>query len=271
MASRRRIAPLCILLTAATIVGLPSIARADEYARLKGVWTCEEAGTRSTLEFLSSSQLSYNGEITTYQLIPNAILVQEEYEAVPYYYRFQDDALVFFSPDGSVSQCRKAARQAAPSPSPGQVVGTARPGALVPGPNWPRYERPAGRVSEDHPSPQALLYKFAGRWDHVTTNTLTNLYLKPDGTYEGRFEAGYSGQFQDQGGYQTGNWGTAGQEQDHGHWMIEGSLRQGSLTLIDPSGNRAVYRYEVHVKGGEAYWGEYFFNGELYSVKYVYR
>ena len=31
---------------------------------------------------------------------------------------------------------------------------------------------------------QALLYKFAGRWDHVTRNTLTNQFLKPGGTYE---------------------------------------------------------------------------------------
>ena len=218
MILRTRIAILCGLLAGAGLAPLPAALAADDYARLQGSWECEEAGTRSTLQFLSPSQLSYNGVTTSYQMVPNAILVEEEYGLAQYYYQFQDGALIIFSADGSVSQCRKAAPRSPQQTNPGQPsAGTA--GSLVPGPNWPRYERPAGRVSEDAPSPQALLYKFAGRWDHVSSNTLTNLYLKPDGTYEESYEAGYSGQFQDQGGYQTGNWGATGGAQGGGRWM----------------------------------------------------
>ncbi|MBW2466437.1 MAG: hypothetical protein JRF02_03975, partial [Deltaproteobacteria bacterium] len=121
------------------------------------------------------------------------------------------------------------------------------------------------------PSLQALLYNFAGRWDYVTTNTLTNLFLKPDGTYEEAYEAGYSGTFTDQGGYQTGNWGVAGNEQAYGTWRIEGSLRQGRIYLTGQDGSQRVLNYQVHIKGGETYFGEYFFNNELYFVKYIYR
>jgi hypothetical protein len=137
---------------------------------------------------------------------------------------------------------------------------------------WPpAYARPQGNVPEDNPGAQALLYKFAGRWDHVTTNTLTNLFLKPDGTYEEAYESGYSGQFADQGGYQTGHWGAAGEQQSRGRWKVVGGLRQGKLYLVDQNGRQNVYEYQVHIERGEVFWGEYFFNGKLYSVKYIYR
>jgi hypothetical protein len=95
--------------------------------------------------------------------------------------------------------------------------------------------------------------------------------LKPDGSFEDSYEAGYSGQFADQGGFQTGNWGAAGNEQAGGRWTIQGTLRQGTITLIHRNGKRTNYRYQVHCRGSECYGGEYFFNGKLYSVKYIYR
>jgi hypothetical protein len=43
------------------------------------------------------------------------------------------------------------------------------------------------------------------------------------------------------------------------------------LHLIDQTGRERVYQYRVHIQGGEIYWGEYFFDGRLYSVNYIYR
>jgi hypothetical protein len=137
---------------------------------------------------------------------------------------------------------------------------------------WPPpYRKPTGTITWEDSSPEKLLYKFAGRWDSATSNTLHNIYLKPNGTFEDTYETGYSGQFVDQGGFQTGNWGAAGNEQGGGRWTIQGNLRQGTITLISPNGERTDYKYQVHCKGGECYGGEYFFNGKLYSVKYIYR
>ncbi|MGD8893174.1 MAG: hypothetical protein PVF94_09105 [Desulfobacterales bacterium] len=137
---------------------------------------------------------------------------------------------------------------------------------------WPPpYQRPPGRSTWEDSSPEKLLYKFAGRWDSATSNTLHNIYLKPDGSFEDSYEAGYSGQFVDQGGFQTGNWGAAGNEQAGGRWTIQGTLRQGTITLIHRNGKRTNYRYQVHCRGSECYGSEYFFNGKLYSVKYIYR
>ena len=253
---------------ATALVGLAAPVHADEYSRLEGAWDCDEDGARSTLEFLSSTQLSYNGQPATFELAPDSFVVQEEYGAVPYFYGFEGDSLVIFSPDGSFTWCSKAAAVASTASSPKAPdsvpdTGTASPGSLVPGPGWPAYELPTGTVSEDAPSPGALLYKFAGRWDHSSTNTLTNLYLAPDGTYESSYESSYSGD--------DGDWGAAGNEQDRGQWMIEGSLGEGVLTLIAPSGDRTAYRYGVHVENGETYWGEYYFDGDLYVATYIYR
>lgn len=137
---------------------------------------------------------------------------------------------------------------------------------------WPPpYQKPPGRSTWEDSSPEKLLYKFAGRWDSATSNTLHNIYLKPNGSFEDSYEAGYSGQFVDQGGSQTGNWGTAGNEQTGGRWTIRGTLRQGTITLIHRNGKRTNYRYQVHCRGSECYGSEYFFNGKLYSVKYIYR
>ena len=264
-----------IALTANTfaLLFMLSVAQADQYSQLKGYWQCQEDGQQATLEFMSRQQLLYNGQPLDYQLSPGAIQVREEYGLVTYIFTLEGDFLVILSPDGSVTQCQKAKKpkQAEIQKQPGKGT-SPKTQAQSHDQYWPApYGRPQSPIDEYNPSAQALLYKFAGRWDHVTSNTLTNLFLKPDGTYEEAYEAGYSGVFKDQGGYQTGNWGATGAQQARGHWKVVGGLREGKLYLVDQGGSEIVYHYQVHIRGGEVFWGEYFFNGKLYSVKYIYR
>jgi hypothetical protein len=236
----------------------------EGYALLKGFWQCQEDGEQTTLEFQSKNQLIYNGQPANYQLLPNAFRVIEDSGPADYYYQYLEGTLIIFSPDGSMTYCQKTKKR------PNQVQRSTQPQTTAKG--WPPpYQRPSGRSTWEDSSPEKLLYKFAGRWDSATSNTLHNIYLKPDGSFEDSYEAGYSGQFTDQGGFQTGNWGTAGNEQAGGRWTIQGSLRQGTITLIHGNGKRTDYRYQVHCRGSECYGSEYFFNGKLYSVKYIYR
>lgn len=264
-----------IALTIATLVLLlrPPVAWTDDYTQLEGCWQCQENGVPVTLEFKSRRQLLYNDEAYKYQLAPGTIRVQEEYGLVDYFFMLEGGTLMVMSPDGSVMHCQKAKKTkpakaksetGKPAPQTRQAQSSDQ--------GWPPvYSRPQGSVDEHNPGAQALLYKFAGRWDHVTSNTLTNLFLKPDGTYEETYESGYSGQFTDQGGYQTGHWGATGAQQARGHWKVVGGLRQGKLYLVDHNGRESVYQYQVHTQRGEVFWGEYFFNGKLYSVNYIYR
>ena len=260
------IATLILLLT-------QPLAYADEYTKLKGCWQCQEDGLQSTLEFKSRKQLLYNGQAASYQLAPGVLLVQEERGLANYFFKLEGDFLLILSQDGSVTQCQKVQK-----PKQAETQKKSKKGTSPTTPPqshdqyWPPpYVPPQGRIDEYNPSAQALLYKFAGRWDHVTSNTLTNLFLKPDGTYEEAYEAGYSGVFKDQGGYQTGNWGATGAQQGRGRWKVVGGLRQGKLYLVDQNGRESVYNYQVHIRRGEVFWGEYFFNGKLHSVKYIYR
>ena len=237
---------------------------AEGYALLNGFWRCQEESEQSTLEFKSRTELIFNGQPASYQLLPNAFQVIEASGPVSYYYEYLEGTLIILSPDGSMTYCQKAKKPSVQEQRPTQPQKTVQ--------GWPPpYQRPLGSITWEDSSLGKLLYKFAGRWDSATSNTLHNIYLKPDGSFEDSYEAGYSGQFTDQGGFQTGNWGATGNENNDGHWTIQGTLRQGTIRLIYRNGNNTNYRYQVHCRGSECYGSEYFFNGKLYTVKYIYR
>ena len=268
-----RVHTLTLAITALALLLIRPLAFADDYTKLKGCWQCQIDGESITLEFKSRQKLLYNSEVYNYKLAPGAIQVQEGYSLENYFFKMEGGILLVQSPDGSVMQCKRVKK-------PQQVKTKRKP--TTPSKHtrhpqsadqsWPPpYIRPQGTINEENPGAHLLLYKFAGRWAHVTSNTLTNLLLKPDGTYEEAYEAGHSGVFKDQGGYQTGHWGATGAQQGRGHWKVAGSLRQGKLFLVDQNGRENVYTYQVHIRGGEVFWGEYFFNGRLYSVEYIYR
>jgi hypothetical protein len=261
----------CLL---APLLALPiTIADAATFPQLKGHWNCQEEGTKFSLEFKSPSSLIYGGETYQYELQDNLYLVSSGYGITPYIYQLQQGHLTILSPDGSYSHCTKG-RAEPPVDQKRRIVrsGSSVAGQpLVPGQNWPVYGSPTGNISWSSSDPQALLYKFAGRWDSYSGSTLSNLYLKPDGSFEDTSESSYSGEFHDQGGFQTGAWGAVGQNEASGHWTIRGTLEKGIITLVSRNGQQRRINYQVHINNGEYYGGEYFFNGELYSVKYIYR
>jgi hypothetical protein len=264
---------MSVIIVTIPLLFISPSAWADNFAQLKGYWQCQEDNQQATIEFISRQQLIYNGQAVNYQLVPGAIQVQEDYGLATYLFTLEENFLVILSPDGSVTQCQKAKKpKQAKTPQKSGKSTSQNAHTKSQDQYWPPpYVRPQGQIDENNPGAQVLLYKFAGRWDHVTSNTLTNLFLKPDGTYEEAYEAGYSGVFTDQGGYQTGNWGATGAQQARGHWKAAGGLRQGTLYFVDQSGRESAISYQVHIKAGEVFWGEYFFNGKLYSVKYIYR
>jgi hypothetical protein len=264
---------IILVITVFSLSLISQVARADSFVQLRGYWQCQEESLQSTLEFRSRNLLIHNGQQANYQLGPGVFQVQEQQGLANYFFEIKGDFLFILSPDGSVTQCQKALK---PKQSATQPKSTKDASSMAKTPShdqaWPPpYVRPQGRIDENNPGSQALLYKFAGRWDNYTGSTLTNLFLKPDGTYEEAYEAGYSGIFKDQGGYQTGNWGATGTQQARGRWKAVGGLRQGTLYLVDQNGRQGIIPYQVHIKEGEVFWGEYFFNDRLYSVKYIYR
>ena len=242
---------------------------------LLGHWACHHGNDSHSLRFISANQLNYDGEVSNYMLMFGAVVVEDDEGVVSYPINLQEDELTISNPDGSITQCQrgrgepKGKTTAQPShPSP-----QARP-AHKRSQSWPTYVKPSpppGGYTGNETGLEYLVWKFAGRWDHVSSNTLTNLYFKPDGTYEDAYEAGYSGQMQDQYGYQTGHWGAVGSEQGVGHWRPEGTLHEGKIYITKQDGSQTVLGYKIQYRHGEYYPGEYYFNGKLYSVKYIYQ
>jgi hypothetical protein len=242
---------------------------ANDFTKIKGTWQCTLGQERHSLVFKSSNQLALDGEVSSYYIAPGVIFVQEDYGIESYFYTLKGSKLMITNPDGSVSKCQRGkAKKVAKAQKKSAKNVAVRGNRQSTSQGWPPpYAKPQGRIDENNPGAQALLYKFAGRWAYVSSNTLTNIYLKPDGTYEDAYESSYSGTFSNQGG----NWGAAGSQQSGGRWWVEGGLRQGKLILVDKNGSKHMYNYRVHIERGEVYWGEYYFNSKLYSVKYIYR
>jgi hypothetical protein len=111
----------------------------------------------------------------------------------------------------------------------------------------------------------SLVKHFAGEWMWSNGYRSEWLMFFPDGSFSDQYEAAYSGNFNDQGGNVTGNWGATNQEKNRGRWTIKGTRERGTIMIVYPNGNRQNYNYEVFVERGQKYYREYMINGYHYS------
>lgn len=74
---------------------------------LLGQWSCQTPEGPARLNFVSNSQLTYNGETAPYEMAGNVIRVPGEWGPVEYRYQLQGDRLTISGTDGSVSQCQR--------------------------------------------------------------------------------------------------------------------------------------------------------------------
>jgi len=106
---------------------------------------------------------------------------------------------------------------------------------------------------------------FVGTWVTTTTNTERRVTLHSNGRFSMNYEASYSGRSNDQYGNQTMAWGQAGQQGSQGRWSVQGTRERGTLTLVFDNGETSRVPYRVHVERGETFWGEYWFDEQLYG------
>ncbi len=110
-----------------------------------------------------------------------------------------------------------------------------------------------------------LMQQFSGKWTSFTTNTTTWMYLYPNGIYSEQYESSYAGNFANDVGDITGNWGAYSQSDDRGKWTIRGNRDAGRIIVRLANGEELVFDYKVHSENGQTYYNEYWFNGSLYS------
>jgi hypothetical protein len=106
---------------------------------------------------------------------------------------------------------------------------------------------------------------LAGSWSSVSASSQSQFTLGTDGRFSEYSESTNSGNFSDQYGNDTGNWGTGGAQQASGTWSARGTKEKGSIQFVYNNGKLSSYEYRVHVENGKIYWNEYYFGGILYG------
>ena len=103
---------------------------------------------------------------------------------------------------------------------------------------------------------------FVGRWANYSGGsgggTLRNYTFRANGTFSDDRETSYNINTPDS------NIGAFGKGGNRARWKVHGGERRGRILLFFPNGNRGHIDYKVHVRRGQTYWREYFFNGRLF-------
>lgn len=118
-----------------------------------------------------------------------------------------------------------------------------------------RYPKPDGKSGGS-----GIAANLVGTWVTMTKSTETTVTLAADGNFYTNYVAGYSGT-------ESGQWGLAREDKSAGRWLVRGSREQGVVVLRYANGKEETIQYKVHREGGEVYWNEYWFNGDLYGRK----
>ena len=103
----------------------------------------------------------------------------------------------------------------------------------------------------------SLMQHFVGTWKNFSSSNQVLAVLYPDGTFKIRNTSAYSNY--DQG------WGGAADNFSQGRWSIRGNAQAGTLIINYTNGSQDYINYRVHVENGQAYWREYYFDGDLYQ------
>ncbi len=180
---------------------------------LLGHWACNGGATR--LNFSGPNTLIFDGERSSYQLMPNTIVVQEEYGMVSYPYQLNGEQLAIQFPDGSLLQCDRARGGSAPRQA----------------------------ASPSSANNAVLAQQIAGTWWGYSGATETKIGLCPGGRYLEFSESGYSGHSYDSAGAETMAWGTAGQGGRSGRWTIQGDTQRGVIAVQGADGSTFTLRY----------------------------
>ena len=95
---------------------------------------------------------------------------------------------------------------------------------------------------------------FVGKWSTYTKYSETHIYFYPDGTYVSTYSSSYGNSDASRGA----TWGMAGDDNNRGHWQVQGNMKNGRITLKAQNGERKYIDYQI--QGPKMY-----FNGTLYG------
>jgi hypothetical protein len=224
---------------------------------LTGTWESQMQYGTSTLIIKPTGKIWLDGDSYDYKIIGNALRVTDEDGSQDYPFLLKGNSLSIDFAEGFRLQYSKVSDETKLPNGSIQTEDAESPQNY--GNNYAQGGYSGGDAD--------LMRHFAGTWWNATRNTETTVNLTADGRYYENYSASYSGSSRDQYGNENMNWGSAGDQGVQGSWTVQGTREQGTLTIIYQNGNQRAINYRVHAENGQVYWGEYYFNGELYGKK----
>jgi len=192
---------------------------------LLGNWVYQSPQGNLTLQFTSTSQLTFNGDPAYYQIQGNNIIVSADGETMYYPYSLQNNELLVTFPEGTRVSFTKS-------------EGTTAVAASVAG----------------------VFQELVGRWKDIRSSGHTIIELKASGqfSYYSDYVAGNSNAGET-------NWGSGNSSNARGSWQARGTAQQGTIYYQTEDGGQNTLDYRMHVEKGQVYWNECFFDGQLYQ------
>jgi hypothetical protein len=197
---------------------------------LSGRWVFQRAEGELVLEFLSASQLSFNGETTQYQLKEGIIQAMGDYGWINYPYKLSQGNLTVTFPDGTIVPFTKTASTAKKQ----QGMGQQKAGS---GSNWQL---------------KGTLCSWSGSSSSSSSYSRTQKIVF-DG--QGNFQSGSEASFSSNAGIAYG-----------GNPNVKTgtySVGERTVTLYYPDGDK--YTFQVNMRQDNGMITELMYNGTLYA------
>lgn len=100
-----------------------------------------------------------------------------------------------------------------------------------------------GQAASPGPNDPQMMQTIAGEYYSFSGSTERQVMFCPDGKFSDSSESSYSGVSSDSLGNQTMAWGAAGQKGGSGLWAIQGTPRNGTISLSYKGGKKATIKY----------------------------
>jgi hypothetical protein len=212
---------------------------------LEGAWSSRD---NAAVIFKGNQyQFSENGQVVdqgTFQIRGNVLVTQSAVSGSVDQYAFQRQGKILYLQDvyGQVYQFNRAGEAAGRSPA-----------------NENQYRNPTGGTSAQ------ITRVLAGRWKDIRSSGHTIIEIYADGTFSYYSDSAASGQFTDQYGENTGNWGYDSQNSARGRWIAKGTPLRGTIYYQTQNGEQGTTDYQIMIENGRTYWNECYFDGTLYN------
>jgi hypothetical protein len=218
---------------------------------LEGAWSSQD--NIAVIFRGNQYQLSENDQVVdkgTFQIQGNVLTTQSAVSGSADLYAFQRQGKILYLQDvyGQVYQFNRT----------GTAGGLKNRPSSQPPANGYQHQNLTGGTSAQ------ITRVLVGKWKDIRSSGHTIIEIYADGTFSYYSDSTASGQFYNQYGENTGNWGYGNQNSTRGRWTAKGTPHEGTIYYQSQNGEQGTLDYQIMIENGRTYWNECYFDGTLY-------